>query len=306
MLQNNTASNQIVLKNTAMILKRGKWKDISNLDKYNQMRDHIRNSYNGLVFVNEGHRYYYNGKQLESVSNITHLFIPKFDVESKSREMYEKYYNDQSSKYYHMTQDEILEQWNAIKGAACDHGTNVHEFGESCFYFVTYQDDKILPEFKDRINGDEFYSTSPKEDAVVKFWTDLPKCFVPIASENQVCREDLGYSGTFDLLFYYDAELDGKSDDKSGFVIFDYKTNKDLYKNFKGERMFSPFNDLLNCSFNVYQLQLSLYQLALEPIGFKIIGRRIIWLKDDSSYEKISTDSYTIPMYYALLNKSCQ
>lgn len=289
-----------------MILKRGKWKDISNLDKYNQMRDHIRNSYNGLVFVNEGHRYYYNGKQLESVSNITHLFIPKFDVESKSREMYEKYYNDQSSKYYHMTQDEILEQWNAIKDAACDHGTNVHEFGESCFYFVTYQDDKILPEFKDRINGDEFYSTSPKEDAVVKFWTDLPKCFVPIASENQVCREDLGYSGTFDLLFYYDAELDGKSDDKSGFVIFDYKTNKDLYKNFKGERMFSPFNDLLNCSFNVYQLQLSLYQLALEPIGFKIIGRRIIWLKDDSSYEKISTDSYTIPMYYALLNKSCQ
>lgn len=306
MLQNNTASNQIVLKNTTMILKRGKWKDISNLDKYNKMRDHIRNSYNGLVFVNEGHRYYYNGKQLESVSNITHLFIPKFDVESKSREMYEKYYNDQSSKYYHMAQDEILEQWNAIKDAACDHGTNVHEFGESCFYFVTYQDDKILPEFKDRINGDEFYSTSPKEDAVVKFWTDLPKCFVPIASENQVCREDLGYSGTFDLLFYYDAELDGKSDDKSGFVIFDYKTNKDLYKNFKCERMFSPFNDLLNCSFNVYQLQLSLYQLALEPIGFKIIGRRIIWLKDDSSYEKISTDSYTIPMYYALLNKSCQ
>ena len=289
-----------------MILKRGKWKDISNLDKYNQMRDHIRNSYNGLVFVNEGHRYYYNGKQLESVSNITHLFIPKFDVESKSREMYETYYNDKSSKYYHMTQDAILERWNAIKDAACDHGTNVHEFGESCFYFVTYQDDKILPEFKDRINGDEFYSTSPKEDAVVKFWTDLPKCFVPIASENQVCREDLGYSGTFDLLFYYDAELDGKSDDKSGFVIFDYKTNKDLYKNFKGESMFSPFNDLLNCSFNVYQLQLSLYQLALEPIGFKIIGRRIIWLKDDSSYEKISTDSYTIPMYYALLNKSCQ
>ena len=83
----------------------------------------------------------------------------------------------------------------------------------------------ILPEFKDRINGDEFYSTSPKEDAVVKFWTDLPKCFVPIASENQVCREDLGYSGTFDLLFYYDAELDGKSDDKEVCSAID-KTSK--------------------------------------------------------------------------------
>ena len=169
---------------------------------------------------------------------------------------------------------------------------------------MTYQDDKILPNFKDRLNGDEFNSINEKEDAVVKFWNDLPQCFVPIASENQVCREDLGYSGTFDLLFYYDAELDNKTPDKSGFVIFDYKTNKDLYKNFRGERMLYPFNELLNCSFNVYQLQLSLYQLALEPIGFKVIGRRIIWLKDDFSYEKINTNLYTYNLYYALINKA--
>lgn len=286
-----------------MILKRGKWKNISNIDKYQQMRDHIRNSYNGLVFVNDGHRYYYNGKQLESVSNITHLFTPKFDAESKSKEMYEKYYDDHTSKYYHMTQDQILEQWTAIKDTACDNGTNVHEFGESCFYFMTHQDEKILPAFKDRLNGDEFYSMSPKEDAVVKFWTDVPKCFVPIASENKVCREDLGYSGTFDLLFYYDAEIDGNTAEKSGFVIFDYKTNKNLYNNFRGERMLHPFTELLNCSFNVYQLQLSLYQLALEPIGFRIIGRRIIWLKEDSNYEKINTNSYTVPIYYTLITK---
>ena len=287
-----------------MILKRGKWKNISNLDKYQQMRDLIKRSYQGLVFVNEGHRYYYNGKQLESVSNITHLFTPKFDAAAKSQEMHEKYYNDPTSKYYQMTQQQILEQWTVIKDTACDNGTNVHEFGESCFYFMTYQDDKILPNFKDRLNGDEFNSINEKEDAVVKFWNDLPQCFVPIASENQVCREDLGYSGTFDLLFYYDAELDNKPPDKSGFVIFDYKTNKDLYKNFRGERMLYPFNDLLNCSFNVYQLQLSLYQLALEPIGFKVIGRRIIWLKDDSSYEKINTNLYTYNLYYALINKA--
>ena len=283
-----------------MILKRGKWKNISNLDKYQQMRDLIKRSYQGLVFVNEGHRYYYNGKQLESVSNITHLFKPKFDAAAKSQEMYEKYYNDPTSKYYQMTQQQILEQWTVIKDTACYNGTNVHEFGESCFYFMTYQDDKILHNFKDRLNDDEFNSINEKEDAVVKFWNDLPQCFVPIASENQVCREDLGYSGTFDLLFYYDAELDNKTQDKSGFVIFDYKTNKDLYKNFRGERMLYPFNELLNCSFNVYQLQLSLYQLALEPIGFKVIGRRIIWLKDDSSYEKINTNLYTYNLYHAL------
>ena len=136
-----------------MILKRGKWKNISNLDKYQQMRDLIKRSYQGLVFVNEGHRYYYNGKQLESVSNITHLFTPKFDAAAKSQEMYEKYYNDPTSKYYQMTQQQILEQWTVIKDTACYNGTNVHEFGESCFYFMTYQDDKILHNFKDRMNS---------------------------------------------------------------------------------------------------------------------------------------------------------
>ena len=287
-----------------MILKRGKWKNISNLEKYQQMRDLIENSFQGLVFVDDGHRYYYNGKELECVSNITHLFTPKFDAESKSKELYEKYYDDPTSKYYRMTQEQILDQWIAISETACGNGTSVHEFGESCFYFMTYQDDKIIPSFKERLHGDEFESISEKEDAVVKFWNDLPQCFVPIASENKVYREDLGYAGTFDILFYYDAELDGKSPDKSGFVIFDYKTNKDLYKNYKGERMLHPFKDLLHCSFNTYQLQLSLYQLALEHIGLRIIARRLIWLKEDSSYEKISTNSYTDMLYSALTNKA--
>lgn len=287
-----------------MILKRGKWKNISNLEKYNNMRDLIKQSYDGLVFVNDGHRYYYNGKQLESVSNVTQLFTPVFDSNTKSRETYEKYYDDPNSKYYHMTQEQILEQWTTIKDTACDNGTNVHEFGESCFYFMTHQDDKILPSFKDRLIGDEFHSIEPKEDAVVKFWTDLPVCFIPIASENQVCREDLGYSGTFDLLFYYDAELDGKHEDKSGFIIVDYKTNKNLYRNYRGERMLPPFDMLLNCSYNKYQLQLSLYQLALEILNLKIIGRLIIWLNGNGEYKKLSTYSYTEILEMTLRNRN--
>ena len=287
-----------------MYLKREKWQSIINDVKYQQMRDHIVNSFSDLVFVENGHRYYYHGRQLESVSNVIHRFVPKFDANSKARELSEKYYNDPKSKYYRMTTENILESWNTIKDTACDNGTNVHEFGESCFYYMTFQDDKILPAFADRLTSDGFVSLSPKEDAVVKFWMDLPQCFIPVASENKVCREDLGYSGTFDLLFYYDAELDGKSCDKSGFVIFDYKTNKDLYKNFKGEKMLYPFDRLLNCSFNVYQLQLSLYQLALEPIGYRILGRRLIWLKDDATYEKIKTSSYSYMLHNMLKNKA--
>jgi hypothetical protein len=104
--------------------------------------------------------------------------------------------------------------------------------------------------------------------------------------------EELGYAGTFDLLFYYDATLNGKPDSDSGFVIFDYKTNKNLFNNFKGETMLSPFSSLLNCSINTYRLQLSLYQLALDKVGCKVRGRRIIWLKD-TGYEKIDLQDYS-------------
>jgi hypothetical protein len=42
-----------------------------------------------------------------------------------------------------------------------------------------------------------------------------------------------------------------------------------------------------------YKLQLSAYQLPLEDIGLKVIGRRIIWLKEDGEYELIPIDDYT-------------
>jgi hypothetical protein len=95
------------------------------------------------------------------------------------------------------------------------------------------------------------------------------------------------------MLFYYDAELEGKPAEKSGFVIFDYKTNKDLYKNFKEKKLLPPFHELLDMPCSLYKLQLSLYQLNLEQLGFKVIGRRLIWLLPDGTYDKIPLESYS-------------
>jgi hypothetical protein len=54
-----------------------------------------------------------------------------------------------------------------------------------------------------------------------------------------------------------------------------------------------PFEDLYDESLSLYTLQLSCYQIPLEDIGLKVIGRRIIWLKDDGTYEKISLQDVT-------------
>lgn len=271
----------------------GRWDNIWNLPKYQNMRDMILESFKGLVFIEEGHKYFLGDKELTCVSNVTHMFQEHFDPETKSQETYERNYNNPDSKYYHMTAQQIKEAWEANSKQACETGSERHLWGEAAFAFMLRQYDKIPAEFQDRLTADGgFEAIYPKEVAICKFWEAVPKCLVPIAAENITYSRKLNYSGTFDLLFYYDAELDGKSPDLSGFIIFDYKTNKDLYKNFKGQTLLHPFEGLLDMPISIYKLQLSLYENNLNEIGFKVVGRRLIWLRPDESYDKIPLESY--------------
>ena len=275
------------------------WVEHFNDEKYTQLREKILNSFKDLVFDEGPHKYYLHGKEITCVSNVTHMFKPHFDTESMAQATYERNYNNEKSKYYKMTPEMIKEEWNKISREACSHGTERHEFAESIFYFMTNQFDKILPAFTDRLSVDKetnepiFIANDPKEEAAATFYEELPNSLFPILAETKVYNEKLGYSGTFDLLMYYDATIDGKDDKNSGLCVMDWKTNKDLYKNFKEEKLLAPFQDLLDMPLSIYKLQLSLYQICLEKIGLKTIARRIMWLLPNGTYDKIPLESYT-------------
>lgn len=282
------------------ILKQKKyWVEHFNDEKYTQLREKILNSFKDLVFDEGPHKYYLHGKEITCVSNVTHMFKPHFDSKSMAQATYERNYNNEKSKYYKMTPEMIQEEWNKISREACSHGTETHEFAESIFYFMTNQFDKILPAFKDRLSVDKgtnepiLIAKEPKEIAAAKFYEELPDSLFPILAETKVYNEKLGYSGTFDLLMYYDATIDGKDDKNSGLCVMDWKSNRDLYKNFKEEKLLAPFQDLLDMPLSIYKLQLSLYQICLEKIGLKTIARRIMWLLPNGTYDKIPLESYT-------------
>ena len=279
------------------IKQRKFWVEHYNDNKYVKIRSKIKESFKDLVFDEVPHKYYLHGKEITCVSNVTHMFVPHFDENKMAQETYERNFNNPNSKYFQMSPEMIKESWKKISHDACSLGTERHLFAESLFYFTTGQIDLIPDEFKGRIKKDEnnefiFCAEKPKEIAAMKFYKDLPDCYIPILAETKVYDEDLNYSGTFDLLMYYDATLNGKSDKNSGLLCLDWKTNKDLYKNFNGEKMLYPFQDLLNMSLNIYKLQLSLYMNCLEKIGFKVIDRKLMWLKDDGRYEKIELEEY--------------
>ena len=110
-------------------------------------------------------------------------------------------------------------------------------------------------------------------------------------------------------MFYFVNE---QNPSKSGLVIFDYKTNEDLYKNFRQQKLLWPFNDMLDMSYSFYTLQLGLYQIPLENLGYDIVGRRLIWVKPDGKYESVKVpeiadrvrDALDIPTAEKIINEN--
>lgn len=79
-------------------------------------------------------------------------------------------------------------------------------------------------------------------------------------------------------------------------MIVTHNTNHELYSQYnidKKKMLLAPFDDMVNQNLSIYTLQLSAYQIPLEDIGLKVLGRRIIWVKPDGTYEKISVPDVT-------------
>lgn len=280
------------------------WLEHAFEKKYQDIRDKVLGAFKDLVFVEDGHKYFVGDRELQSVSVVTHYFKPEFDTETKAQETFERNFNNPDSKYYKMTPDEIKASWKKTSADACAHGTERHEFAESCFYFMLGQYDKILPEFKDRIITDDdgygFVAQQPKEEAVVKVYEDFPDFMIPILAETKVynIQKDYAYSGTFDILFYLE-----NPNGPSGLYVLDWKTNKDIYKHFGDSKLLPPFDDCDDTSFEIYKLQLSAYQMALEEIGLSVIRRELFWLRPNGSYEKLILDSRVSRLKHALAER---
>lgn len=277
-----------------------KWEKYYDLPEIQDIRKKIIDTYtNKLVFIEGPHKYYLDGVEYISVSEVTHKYKPMDNVQM-AENCVRKWQKDQdpSYKYYGMSKEEILALWKIKSDHACEFGTNVHAFGESMFYYMTDQPDKILPECADLFDADGPHPSNPQEEAIVKFWDDLPESFVPVLAETKVFnRNGTQYAGTFDILFYYVKEPESP---KNGLVIFDYKTNEDLFKNYRGQTLLWPFQDMLDQNASYYTLQLSLYAIPLQNIGYNVIGRRLIWVRPDGTYEKVNIVSVSDRLREAL------
>ena len=250
-----------------------------------EIRKKILDSFSDVVFQEEGHKYFLNGVELDSVSSVAQKYEEEFDTELRAT----KYAEDHGE-----TPEYWIDQWRFTNLKATVTGTQVHSFAESMSWLHMGHPENITDDNKYKYIADKNWliPTRPKEVAAQHFFEHFPENTHIVLPETRIYNvgKDIKYAGTFDLLVYYDNP-EGK--DKSGLVIMDWKTNADIYKSYSrqnGKMLYWPFTNLYQEPFGIYTLQLNLYSMALENIGLPVIGKRIIWLKDDETYEIIKVD----------------
>ena len=258
------------------------------------IRKKILETFNELIFVEEGHKYFLRGEELESVSHITHMFKEEFDTELRANN-------------YALKHGETPEYWkdkwryNALK--ATTTGTLVHSFAESMAWVKNGHPELITNECKCKYIEDKNWlvPTRNKEESVIKFFNDMPENFHVVLPETKVYSSvnpnlpkfKKNYAGTFDLLVYFKHP---SNNEKSGLILFDYKTNNELeseYSRNNNKMLYYPFNNMYDENKSLYTIQQSCYQIPLEDIGLKVLGRRLVWLKDDGTYENVKLPDVT-------------
>ena len=220
-----------------------------------EIRRKVRDIFKDLVFNEEEHSYFVGDRQYISVSSQLKKFYEEFDADGIAPFSAKKW-NKNNPFEKPKTAEDLKAEWKAIADKACASGTRVHLFGEE---YPNFQKPRCI-----------------QEEAVIQYWNDLDPKYEVLELELQMYSPSLNYSGTGDIILY---------NTETGKVkIADYKTNKDLFNNFKGKLMLEPFTDLLDHPLHHYYLQLNFYKMLLENMtDLEVESMEVIWLKEDKN-----------------------
>lgn len=218
-----------------------------------------------IEFIEETHKYFDRGVEKPSVSSIISTFYEEFNEEL----ILPKY-----SAKVGIDPNQIKNAWRTQNSKETNEGSRVHNFAE------LYATQKYIEKKKD---SELVLAQSSQDLGVIKWWNDVGSKFKLLGLEQIVCTDK--YCGTADILL----------GDKNNCLIADYKTNKDIHKR-PFHTLKYPFNFLPDTPYNKYCIQFSLYQIALEDIGYNVTDRILIWLRKDEDgnlYQEFHTEDYT-------------
>lgn len=211
-----------------------------------------------------------------SVTSLVSNFKEPFDAEATAQ----KVSKSKKSKWYGLTPQEILEAWNSEGKRATDLGTFYHNQREAdlCSLASLEKNGYTLPVY------------TPIEKDGLKY-APLQKLEPGVYPEHMVYLKSAGICGQSDLVEVIGDEI----------YITDYKTNKEIkresYVNWEGisKKMLFPVNNLDDCSFNHYALQLSVYMFIMLKHNPKLKPGKMFL--HHVLFEQEGEDKYGYPIY---------
>lgn len=186
-----------------------------------------------------------------SVTTFIDTFFEKFDSQKIATKLVKNH-----PKYSKYTIESLIKEWNDT----AKHGTEVHEEIEN------WIKEKVIPSQNKAKVGLRWLHAYKK------------KSNVEVLSEVLLYSKELKISGTVDILVL--NKYTGKYD------IIDWKTSKKITKWSFNKKMGTkpPTQNIMDCNFNHYSLQLSLYRYILERnYGIEIDNQYIVHLKEDEA-----------------------
>lgn len=250
----------------------------------NEARELLFNKFSNIKFEEDGHKYFVsdvdgNISEYTPVSSI----IKKYEIPFETEKIALNY-----AVKHNLSKEDVIRDWKYNNLCSTITGSRVHLYGEGMTWLKAGINDKIPNEcMKQYISEYNWLiPTSKKEESIKKFYDELSDKIIPVGAEFKMSSQyvqncSLKICGTADILFYFKND---KDESKNGFIIGDWKTNKDLFSDYKRKHnitMLPPFDDMIDEDFSHYTIQFNLYQIMMESIGINVIGRRLIWLKED-------------------------
>lgn len=244
-----------------------------------------------VAFENESHTYWNveDNKQYISVTTLIHRYTQEFDknfwsaykalekllpkeswaIEKKSL-LNTKKFNKEILNIYNISELEfnkaqqgILDAWDEENRKSCERGTKIHSDIENSFY--VHPKDISLQKFG---LGGKFECKKDYSELDLEYGV-YPEYLISIESKDKVLR----LAGQIDLIIKQGNEI----------TIVDHKTNKkiDLKSGFDtntkaSAKMKYPLNNLMDCNFYHYSLQLSTYAWMLQKLHPEFVIKDLI------------------------------
>lgn len=189
-----------------------------------------------ITFDEKPHIYYVKQKPYSmSVTSFIHEFFEKFDSKAIIEKFYDRWQEDEYSKYYGLSPEEILDSWEENRVKQAQLGTDLHNAIE-LFY------------------NDEKHETNNKEFSHFLKFNEEHSHLKPHRTEWNIYSEDYELAGSVDMVFEEDDKLH----------IYDWKRSREIKEQNRYQEGKYPLSHLPDTNFWHYALQLNIYKYILE------------------------------------------